>query len=105
MSAIFFDDVLHIFVQDGNVHLVIGCVTGNLDPNGEDTREPVAKLIIPVTRCRELIPRLGSALDELASHPGAEVNVVNQGQGAGGIEAKNEVLGQPITFAFKKGEA
>jgi len=49
-NQVFVDDILHAFESDGNLHLVLGIVNGNVDEAGNDLRASVTTLIIPNSR-------------------------------------------------------
>ena len=49
-SQVFVDDILHAFESEGNLHLVLGIVNGNVDEAGNELRTSVATLILPSNR-------------------------------------------------------
>jgi len=79
-SQIFFDDILHAFESDGNLHLVLGAVSGRVDEAGNNLRDVVATLVLPNGRANSISENLFKAInallppdpplpDEIASSP------------------------------------
>lgn len=66
-SAFFFDEILQIFLSDGNFHILLGSVSGDTSPDGKDLRVPVAKLIVPQGRLVNLLPQLEQAVSQLTN--------------------------------------
>jgi hypothetical protein len=91
-SQVFVDDILHAFVSEGNLHLVLGIVNGNVDEAGNDLRTSVTTLIIPNSRASVFTNSLEKALSILL----APVNASEKNEVLEPPKEKVEFLGQGI---------
>lgn len=63
MSQIYVDEVIQSFVNDGNVFLKFGTLTGDVDASGQDLKVSPVTLIVPLSRFKELARNFNSAAD------------------------------------------
>lgn len=60
-QRIYVDEILQSFVNDGNVFLKLGAVSGDVDATGQDIREAACTLIIPLQRFGEFCKNIAVA--------------------------------------------
>ena len=92
ISQVFADGILHAFESDGNLHLVIGIVNGNVDEAGNDLRTSVTTLIIPNSRASAFKNSLEKAVNILL----APVDTTETNEVLEPPKDKVEFLGQGI---------
>jgi len=56
------EKILHAFESNGNIHLIFGVSTGQIDPNGDDFYEPVITLVVPGSCVHTVISGLQDAV-------------------------------------------
>ena len=94
---IFFDDILHAFESNGNLHFVLGVISGNVDETGNNIGEAIATLVIPNTRANSISENLVKAVTVLLPlTPLAPKETMCQTEGG---NEKVEYLGQGVRFA------
>jgi len=91
-SQVFVDDILHAFVSEGNLHLVLGIANGNVNEAGNDLRTSVTTLIIPNSRASVFANNLDKALNILL----APVDTTETNEVLEPPKEKVEFLGQGI---------
>jgi len=64
-NQIFVDDILHAFESEGNLHLVLGAVNGNVNEVGNELRDAVITLILPNGRATVISESLQKAINVL----------------------------------------
>jgi hypothetical protein len=94
-SQIFADDILHAFESEGNLHLVLGIVTGNVDEAGNDLRTSVTTLILPNNRASAFTDCLLEAIKVLL----APVDTTETKAVLKAPKDKAEFLGQGIRLS------
>ena len=93
-NQIFADDILHAFVAEGNLHLVLGVVNGNVNEAGNDLRDVVITLIIPNSRATVISECLLKAINVLL--PSVETITKEPLILSGDPKDKAEFLGQGV---------
>jgi hypothetical protein len=68
---IYFDSVIRVFESSGNLHIVGGCVTGEIDPAGNDLVQKVAHFVMPMKCAVSIIPDIAKSLP-LLENPESE---------------------------------
>lgn len=98
MNVIFFEDVYQVYVADGNLHLVCGNSTGETDSTGKDKLEINMKIVVPLVKAQNFLPRVLEAVNHLAtaaeSQEEACVHVSEK-------SAQDITFGSPIEFQFR----
>lgn len=59
---VYFDSVIRVFESSGNLHIVGGCVTGEIDPAGKDLVQKVAHFVMPMKCAIRIIPDIAKSL-------------------------------------------
>ena len=93
-SQIFFDDILHAFESDSNLHLVLGAVSGRVDEAGNDLRDVVATLVLPNGRANAISENLFKAINTLLPAVPPVTNEI--ASSPEGVNEKVEFLGQGV---------
>ena len=93
-NQIFVDDILHAFESEGNLHLVLGLVNGNVNEAGNDLRDAVITLILPNSRAKVISESLLKSINILLT---PVETITNESIiPSEGIKEKVEFLGQGI---------
>lgn len=93
-NQIFADDILHAFESEGNLHLVLGLVNGNVNEAGNDLRDSVITLIIPNSRAKVISESLIKSINILLKP--VEIIANESITPSESIKEKVEFLGQGI---------
>lgn len=93
-NQIFVDDILHAFESEGNLHLVLGIVNGNVNEEGNDLRDVVTTLILPNNRASVISESLLKAINVLLTpvEKTANESIIS----SEGLKEKEEFLGQGV---------
>jgi|Laugresbdmm110dd_1035094.scaffolds.fasta_scaffold91130_1 hypothetical protein len=94
MKQIFVDDILHAFESEGNLHLVLGIVNGNVNEAGNDLRDAVVTLILPNNRATVISESLLKAINALLTP--VEKTANESIMASEGLKVKEEFLGQGV---------
>lgn len=93
-NQIFVDDILHAFESQGNLHLVLGVVNGNVNEAGSDLRDVVITLILPNNRATVISESLLKAINILLTP--VETIASESIMSSEGLKEKVEFLGQGV---------
>jgi hypothetical protein len=93
-KQIFVDDILHAFVSEGNLHLVLGVVNGNVNEVGSDLRDAVITLILPNNRATVISESLQKAINVLLTS--VETTANESVMSSEGLKVNEEFLGQGV---------
>jgi C-terminal processing protease CtpA/Prc len=96
INNIFFDDILHAFESDGNLHLVLGSVNGEVDESGNNLRGNVTTLVIPNSRANIVSENISKAISLLLDPVSSENKEFTAQENS--TNEKKEFLGQGITL-------
>lgn len=89
------DKILHAFESNGNIHLVFGIATGQVDGKGVDLREPVVTIIVPSSCATKISEELNIAVTELSKNC-----LVETGAPRSQVVQGNEFLGAGVRVAI-----
>jgi hypothetical protein len=93
-NQIFVDDILHAFESEGNLHLVLGIVNGNVNEAGNDLRDAVITLILPNNRATVISESLLKAINVLLTP--VEKTANGSIMTSESFKVKEEFLGQGV---------
>lgn len=66
MTSVYIDTIIQVFESEGNLHLVGGLSTGEVDIKGNDVKERVLHLIIPMSKASRILPDIAKSLPKLS---------------------------------------
>ena len=96
-EQVFFDEILQIFLSNGNYHIILGRTSGEISVDGKDIKKPVLTLIVPENRLIESLPALTEATSQL-SHGTSPKRLDEKNQDTKKLKESYE--GEPLIFKY-----
>jgi hypothetical protein len=91
------DEILHAFESDGNLHLILGVATGNMDQSEKDIKEPVVTIIIPGLKAHCIAEDMQRAVTELVA-----IQVKPVTRESKEVPMNHEVLGKGLRIEIEQ---
>ena len=91
------DDILQVFDAHGNMHIVLGAVSGQELPDGSDVNEPVVTIVLPLSRVHHLSNQLILLSQSMSD---GRVKAEESQLIPTSVEVIKEKIGRPIFMKF-----
>lgn len=95
MNLVFVEDIYQAYVTAENLHLMCANTTGETNSAGQDKLEITTKIVIPVHKAAELVPKLLELLPKVSTESTSE------GQSNEFEAEQKEIRGAALEFVLR----